>query len=193
MENNADIHLLNSSSTSRNVKQQTLFLGLNLSISYTSDLRIGTIPQKTMVYVWIHSENLQRNLTTAMQVLIDTALWHCEVSKSVVGNRCTTNVRGPRVVVGTVVLYSSAYLCHIHVPADHWWRHGVLMVVMVKPACLGSVGIRKEDGRWRGCASCSYCQWPYTLVVFFSIVTFIFIGSAFMVLVGFVVLMALTN
>ena len=50
---------------------------------------------KTLGYathVWVHPQNQLKNLATAVQVSIDTALQHCEVSNVVEGWYIITNV-----------------------------------------------------------------------------------------------------
>jgi len=110
-------------------------------------------PGYSDAYAGMNPINLQyrpRNLATAVQVSIDTAVQHCEVWKLVAGVWYRTNVWSLvrwALVVGMLVgirarLFSQAGgRVHVRTCANHRRRRGVLVIAMVKPTWLGSASI----------------------------------------------------
>jgi len=121
-----------------------------------------------------------KNLATAVQVSIDTAVQHCEVK---FGGR----ELGYPWAAFTFLLEFRPCI-QVYICVGRWRWHGVLMVAMVEPTRLGSVSIRKGEW-WRGRAE-SLVSWrPYAFVIFSLWV----LGRASAVSVGFMFVVVLTN
>ena len=118
-------------------------------------------------------QNQMKNLATAVQVSIDTAMQHCEVKFS--GRELGYRRRHSHSCSGFVLVTWGAE------------------IVMVERTWLGSVNIWKEKwrmgGGWRGHAE-SLVGWrPYV----FTIPLLGELGNASVVSVGFMVIVVLTN
>ena len=119
----------------------------------------GTGSTKTQGYAtraWVCPRNRLRNLATAVQVSIDTAMQHCEVSHSV-GVAIPSFVHVPQgvlmvMLVFVVLVCVFSYLCSCSCETPVLTR--MLIVLTVEPAQLGSVSIHMGEWGWRGHTSC---------------------------------------
>jgi hypothetical protein len=125
----------------------------------------GTGSAKTRGYTtraWLHSRNRMRNLAIAVQMSIDTAVQHCEVSNQ---RGEHPSLHGSLIVGRLVGGCSSLCLCShsCGVSALTWM---LIVAAVVEPTWLGSVSIRKGR-RERGACVVFVGRRPFALVVFF--------------------------
>ena len=107
-------------------------------------------------------QNRLRNLATAVQVSIDTAVQRCEVSSLVVaGWHDPSGHRVPRswaLIVGVLVGRTCLAWPREHSQGEWGWKGCASSLVCwwVELAWLGSGSIREGEWGWKGRASCSW-------------------------------------